>query len=246
MSFLQLARLSQKNIIRHGILSAIFVSVISIILSIIFILLSAICGVENNILTAFLNPTAQKVVTMVDICDGSYDINSSDMICDTPEKYDSIASQHAKEYGGNSLGALIVYKNTAGEYLNVISEKAAKYLKTDPLYNVPKNKIPIVIASDYDSSKISSDFYVLGNYSSSNKAIISDEQNHSFLDSFIRTGNSAKDFYVIMDETSKVAQYLYLNGYSALYYYPVVCLDDFDSAYLYYKNEDCDIEYCES
>ena len=222
-----LVKLSAKNISTHK--AGVLVSTLA--LSILFTVFSAfayiIQGTENVIIDDSMSYTEGKIILSSNFCDGDY--QNETKRCEDPKIYDSKADDLAKKYHGEKFGSVISYTNQNGDNVYVILDKAARFLKSEPAYYAPESKIPVIAKDGY---KGDNSFYILGYYPKSN-ANIKDE---SF---YVYQEFDSKPYYLVLDNTARVQDYLATNGYTVYSYAPVIEFDKFDDAYNYYKDNNC-------
>ena len=208
MKIIQTIRLGHKSLSMYKIYSILLIVVFGVAFAGFSWNFFSILKTENDAISEELKPTNGKVLVYMDFCNGVYDKNGEG--CETPTNYDKHAQELAKKYRGEQIGAKITYKNSSDRKVEVIAERAAKYLVSKPTYYAPDETIPIVASEGY---KEDSDFFVLGNF------------------------KKKDEFYLVMDNTSTVMNYLILNGYSMTQYEPVIAFENLNNAYNYYKNE---------
>ena len=245
MKILKLARLGNKSILAHKKRVFLTTVVLGALFSILVAAAFIVQGIENNLISASLYKTDGKVLMYSSICHGTY-IDDENGSCETPETYDKIASEKAKKYHGEHIGAVITYTNDAGGMIRVIPEKATKYIDSEPFYSAPADKLPALVSADRDNVTTKNDvlkddeLHVLGTFPAQGMYVKTAKRNNEFnlIDGFIRASGSSGDRFIIFD-TEKVMNYLIANGYKMYYYSPLFEFDKFDDAFLFYKNENC-------
>lgn len=207
MKLVQTIRLGHKSLSMYKVYSILLVAVFGVAFAVFSWNFYSILKTENDTISEELKPTNGKVLIYASFCDKEYDKNGEG--CEAPTNYDKRAQALAKKYRGEQIGAKITYE-TDDERVEVIAERAAKYLISKPTYYAPDETIPIVASEGFEEDP---EFFMLGNFKKKDK------------------------FYLVMDNTQTVMNYLIMNGYSMTKYEPVIAFENLNNAYSYYENE---------
>lgn len=198
-----------KIILRHKIFAAAVAAVLSVVFGISGATIIHEISEKEKTFSEEQKATDGKVLASVRVCDS--EILSGK--CETPEKYDENVRKVVKKYGGETLGAKITYKNEK-ETVYVILAKAGKYLNHGKTFFILDEKLPILLNKSSNLEPDGNVHRVYGEYSS-------DET----------------PYYIMMDDTMAVMNYLFANGFQMQYYEPLTIFDDTNTAYNFYKNE---------
>lgn len=201
-------KLGSKNVFAHKFFSIFVILTLGIIFGIsTAATLNKISEAKENI-SVESKETDGKVLYKINLCKSNY----LEEGCDTPENYDSVALKAAKKYSGETIGAKISYINDKNEKVFVVLERAGKILNHGKTFFTSEGKIPVVKNSE---EKIDENIY----------------------ESYEDYKSDETPFYIMMDDTMTVMNYLFINNFRMESYEPLVIFDDENSAYDFYKNE---------
>ena len=208
MKNFEFLKLGSKNILAHKAFSIFVTLTLGIIFGIsAAITLHAISENQKKI-SEESAVTDGKVLASVRLCDSGYFSGG----CDVPEKYDKEIAKVARKYSGEAIGAKITYINEKKEKVYVILERAGKYLNQGRSYYISEGKIPVLKKS---GEKIDENIY----------------------QSYQEYTNDETPFYIMMDDTMTVINFLVMGGFQMENYEPLVIFDSEDDAYTFYANE---------
>lgn len=208
MKNFRLFKLGHKNIAAHKFCTSCGVVIIGVVFGIFAATTIHEISKNQKELSDESKATDGKVLMAVKMCDGDYLSGN----CETPEEYDAEVLKTAKKYGGETLGAKITYLNQQNEKVYVILERAGKILNHEKTFYISGEKIPVV---------------------KKNKA----EIDENFYQSYAEYTSDETPFYIMMDNTATVIDFLAQRGFLMQEYEPLVIFGDEDSAYRFYKNE---------
>lgn len=203
-----LIKLSFKNLLSQKVFSISIILVLGIIFGVFVASANNTLSSNKNLIISESEVTDGNVLAAVRLCESDYTAGG----CDVPEKYDEQVSKIAKKYNGEMLGARITYVNTNGEKVYVILERAGKLLNHEKTFPVLNEKIPIVKNAN---EKIDENIY-------------QEYQSYS---------SDETPFYIMMDDTMTVMNFLFLNGFQMQSYEPLVVFSNEKNAFEFFKNE---------
>ena len=205
---LKLFKLGHKSILAHKVFSIPVILIVGIVFGI--LVNNVVYDISHNAkkLQEESSITDGKALIAVKTCDGNYLAGT----CDTPEKYDKEVFKKAQKYNGETIGARITYTNQQNENVYVILERAGKILNHEQPFYFENEKIPVLANSD---EKIDENIY----------------------EPYFRYKSDETPFYIMMDNTTKVMNFLVANNYVMKDYEPLVVFGDEKDAYEFFKNE---------
>ena len=208
MKNLGIMKLGFISLLKHKIFSISIILVLGIILGISSATTMHAISENKELIQKESSMMDGKVLAGVKLCKSDY-ISGG---CEVPENYDVVVSKIVKEYDGETLGARITYVNEKNEKVYVILARAGKYLNHGKSFFISNQKIPVLKKA---GEKIDDNIYeVLQEYE-----------------------NDETPFYIMMDETMTVMNFLFMNGFQMQSYEPLVIFDNEEMGYEFYKNE---------
>lgn len=201
-------KLGFKSLLKHRVFSILIIFILGIIFGTSLATTMRAISESSETIQKESNVMDGKVLASVELCKSNYILNG----CEVPESYDAEVSKIAKKYDGETLGARITYVNEKNEKVYVILARAGKYLNHGKSFFISNQKIPVLKKA---GEKIDENAY----------------------EALYEYENDETPFYIMMDETMTVMNFLFMNGFQMLSYEPLAIFDSEEAAYNFYKNE---------